>query len=43
MKSADAVAAKDASGDKRAWYTAPLWPKKVPILHESVLSIYKFV
>lgn len=31
MKSADAVAAVAASGESRAWYTAPLCLMKVPI------------
>jgi len=31
-KSADPVAAKVASGERRACQTAPLWPMKVPIL-----------
>lgn len=31
-KSADPVAARVASGERRACQTAPLWPMKVPIL-----------
>lgn len=33
VKSADAVAALDASGLNLACHTAPLWPMKVPILN----------
>lgn len=34
VKSAEAVAALEASGLNLACQTAPLWPMKVPILYE---------